>query len=154
MAPACCQHDKFEACMMSTLGCYPMSSACTSSRQLQVAQFLSCFEGGKGPFQDGVCLANAQKCAAVANLSADYDTIMSCVNNDQQSKSISLALNHTCTVEPTIIGWPHVRVNGVLTCGDDSCMMPLLQVLCNAYPLDVKPASCNHQPFPPASHLA
>lgn len=151
MPPDCCEHDKFEACLVSTLGCYPMSAQCSFPVQLQLAQFLGCFEGGKGPFNDGVCHADAQKCATVANLTDQYAAVMSCVNNNQQCGGISRSLNATCTREPNLMGWPHVRVNGILTCGDDSCMMPLLQVLCNAYPLDVKPASCNQSPFPPAT---
>lgn len=153
MPPDCCVHDKFEACLMSTISCYPMSAGCTFARQVQLSQFLSCFEGG-GPFQDGVCKANAETCATTANFTDEYNAIMTCVNNANTVGPISRALNATCTAEPSINnGWPHVRVNGILTCGDDSCMMPLLQVLCNAYPLDTKPTSCNQSPFPPASKV-
>jgi len=141
MNPDCCVNDKFEACMVQQLQCFPNNTACNATLRLQMANFLSCFEGST--ISEGQCPGNAQKCAASSGLGSLYPVIMQCVNNNTSMKAAAAAMDKVCTAEK-VQSWPHVRIDGKLTCPDDPCMMPLLPKLCAAYKSKPKPASCRN----------
>lgn len=135
----CCYNDKFEACMVSQFQCFLDSPSCNNTLRHQMANFLSCFEGGD--INEGQCPGVAETCMATAGLSQYYPTIMSCYNDEVAVQKASEAMNATCTKENPQ-SWPHVRINGKLMCEDDSCFMPLLPKLCAAYKSTPKPNSC------------
>jgi len=141
MNPDCCVNDKFEACMVDLLQCFPNSTTCNATTQLQMSKFLSCFEGGS--ISEGQCPGNANTCSKKAGMANLYPAIMQCVNNVTSVKAAAAKMDKVCTAE-AVQSWPHVRINGKLTCPDDSCMMPLLPFLCDAYQSRPKPASCTN----------
>ena len=126
--PNCCLNDKFEACMVSQLQCLPGSTTCPPELSAKMAHFLGCLEGGL--ISEGQCPGSPQACAATANLTDYYPAISACYNSPHAAKKASLFMNQTCTAEAPK-SWPHVRINGVLMCEDDSCFMPLLPYLCD-----------------------
>lgn len=140
MNPDCCVNDKFEACMVDQLQCFPNSTTCNATTRLKLGNFLSCFEGGS--ISEGQCPGNAKNCLTKAGMPELYPTVMACVNNVTSVKAAAAKMDKTCTAE-SVTSWPHVRINGVLTCPDDPCMMPLLPKLCDAYTSRPVPASCS-----------
>lgn len=137
--PDCCTNDKFEACMVSQLQCFPGSTVCDNVLRTKMAVFIQCLEGKL--IEDGECPGDPKSCMTTANLTAYYPAISNCYNTPALVQKASLAMNVTCTAENPQ-SWPHVRVNGKLLCEDDSCFMPLLPVLCDAYTSTPKPPSC------------
>lgn len=140
MDPQCCVNDKFEACLQTKLQCFENSTSCDFDTRRKLANFLSCFEGQT--IDEGHCPGKADECMKKADLYDKYYTaVNACFNNPIAVKSASRAMNESCTVAQ-VQWWPYVHVNGKLLCSDDSCMMPLLPVLCKAYQGSPKPASC------------
>lgn len=139
MNPDCCVNDKFEACMVAKLQCFPGSTVCPFDTQRRMAKFLSCFEGAS--ISEGECPGNAQTCATAAGLDQYYTAIQACTTNAIAMKNAAANMTAACKAQNPS-SWPTVLINGVLTCPDDPCMMPLLPKLCKAYRSTPKPASC------------
>lgn len=139
--PDCCIHDKFEACMVNQFNCFENSTTCDTTLRLKMARFLSCYEGSH--VEEEVCPADTKGCMIQADLMDRYDEINFCFNTTESVKKAAARMDAACTAEK-VTWWPHVRVNNVLLCGDDSCMMPLLPKLCDAYRSHPKPKSCQH----------
>jgi hypothetical protein len=124
----CCTNDKFEACMVAQLQCFPGSAVCDNALRTKMAAFLKCLEGSF--ISEGQCPGDPKTCMGVANLTAYYPAIATCYNTPAAAQKASQAMNATCTAENPK-SWPHVRINNKLMCEDDSCFMPLLPFLCD-----------------------
>lgn len=136
--PNCCLNDKFEDCLVQKLQCFDETS-CSFATQLALSKFLFCFEGGL--IAEGQCPGNASKCMTYAGLGAMYDDVNACVNDPTRMAQAAHAMESRCTAEKPP-SWPDVHINGVRTCEDDSCFIPLLPKLCAAYKGSPKPNSC------------
>lgn len=128
---------------MANLGCSDNSTACDYETRLKLGKFLGCFEGGH--IEEGHCPQDPKNCSDFAGLDGHYDEIMACFNNDTQVSTAADKLAAECTAQ-NITGWPHVLVNGEQAggrgCNTDSCVIPILPVLCKAYIGTPKPKSC------------
>lgn len=136
--PNCCLNDKFEDCLVQKLQCFDQTS-CPFQAQFNLSKFLFCFEGGI--IAEGQCPGNASKCMAYAGMGDLYDEVNACVNDPTKMASAASAMEALCTAEHPP-SWPDVHINGKRTCEDDSCFIPLLPKLCDAYKSSPKPKSC------------
>lgn len=136
--PNCCINDKFEDCLVHKLQCF-QNTDCSFDTMHNLSKFLFCFEGGV--IAEGQCPGNATKCMAYAGMGDMYNDVAACVADPTQMKEAATAIESACNAEHPP-SWPNVRINGVRTCEDDSCFIPLLPVLCKAYKGSPKPRSC------------
>jgi len=70
-----------------------------------------------------------------------FEDVNACVYDPARMKVAASAMEARCTAEKPP-SWPDVHINGVRTCEDDSCFIPLLPKLCQAYKGSPKPKSC------------
>lgn len=138
----CCIKDKYEDCIVSHLGCTD-ESPCTMDTRAKLAKFLGCFEGGH--ISENHCPQDPKNCTVYAGLGAEYEAINHCFSNATQVTAAGKPIDATCAAE-NIDFWPHVKVNGVKAggpnCDQDSCVIPILPVLCRAYSGAAKPKTC------------
>lgn len=136
--PNCCINDKFEDCLVHKLQCF-YNTSCPFDSMHKLSKFLFCFEGSV--IAEGQCPGNASKCMTYAGMGSLYNEIAACVQDPAQMQVAASAMEGRCTAEK-VPSWPDVHINGVRTCEDDSCFIPLLPYLCQAYKSTPKPKSC------------
>lgn len=136
----CCVKDKFEDCLVSHLNCFDDTN-CTFENRLKLSKFLGCFEGGH--IEEDTCPQDPKNCTDFAGI--DYEPIEACFKNESAVKAAGAPIDEACTKEDPAF-WPHVKVNGEQAggpgCDQDSCVIPILPVLCKAYAGSPKPKSC------------
>lgn len=139
----CCVKDKFEDCLVHTLGCTDLSNDCDYDTRLKLSKFVGCFEGGH--IEEDHCPQDPRNCTEAAGLSEYYDQIHSCFSNDTLVEAAGAQIDAACSAQ-NITFWPHVQVNGAQAggpgCDEDHCVIPILPVLCKAYGGATKPKSC------------
>lgn len=136
--PNCCLNDKFEDCLVQQLQCFNTSS-CSFTAQYKLAKFLYCFEGSV--ISEGQCSSDALNCTKFAGIDDIFPAVQACVKDPTQMAHAASAMDGACA-RMKIKSWPTVLINNVLTCEDDSCFIPLLPKLCDAYTSTPKPRSC------------
>ena len=94
------------------------------------------------------CPQDPKNCTEAAGLGALFPAMHRCFNNDTAVKAASERIDAICTAHPHEF-WPYVRVNDAdvlgpdgKPCMQDSCVIPILPVLCKAYKGSPKPKSC------------
>lgn len=145
----CCVKDKFEDCLVNELGCFDGGSAitkpsCDFDTRLKLGRFVGCFEGGH--VEEDHCTQDPKNCSAAAGLMDHYGAIDACFKNATAVSAAAAVLDEACAAQ-NIEFWPHVMVNGEQAggkdCEQDSCVIPILPVLCKAYTGATKPKSCD-----------
>lgn len=140
-----CTGDIYEACILQQ---FCKGVACPSAEQLEVVDFLHCFETinrANMSFADG--------CAKSAGL--EVSKIHECFDDSAAAKAaFDMVLDAATDTLPTTKCFPWVKLEGVLlsTDPDEGCLgkdagtYPLLDTLCNATgPADVHaPAACEN----------
>ena len=136
-----CEMDMLESCIVQH-SC-PTGAPCDVRTQLQLINFLACFEGGK----QAAGLAAAQSCAATAEL-AIADGI-ACYDNAAQKTAAFATITKAAkaTGETPYKCFPWVAVNGTLVSDPkvDSCLaqdFDLTKAICAAVE-GPKPAACS-----------
>jgi hypothetical protein len=130
----CCKKDKWEDCVVSTLGCTNTSS-CSFENRLKLSKFLGCFEGGH--IVETECPQDPKNCSSYAGLDAEYPTFAKCYANATAVKAAGDPIDAACKAE-NISNWPHVKINNDVTYD----VVPILPTLCQAYKGSPKPNSC------------
>lgn len=152
----CCVQDKFEDCVVAQLGCNdydadPHYKDCGFDTRLKLAKFVGCFEGG-GKIEEDVCNNDGKKCIDEAGLATQYKAIEACWGNGTATTAASAPIDKACAAQQAAVKppheffWPHVQINGKQAggedCVQDSCVIPILPVLCKAYAGATTPKSC------------
>jgi len=136
--PNCCLNDKFEDCLVQKLQCFD-NTQCNFTTQYNLSKFLFCLEGGQ--ISEGQCPGSPSSCMKFAGMDGLFNDTNACVNTPARMASAASDMEAACKAENPP-SWPTVKINGVRTCEDDSCFIPLLPKLCAAYKGSPKPKSC------------
>lgn len=133
-----CDADKFEACLIKNT-CF--DGRCSSKTQLQVANFLFCFEGGHSSN-----MSFAEKCTSTSGL--NYHSAMSCYKNSKEKEAAwGLMLSKA---PADMAAFPWVLLNGKALSESQTAGFGKqgIGLLCAAY-TGRKPTFCPDRPTPP-----
>lgn len=141
----CCLKDKYEDCLVEELGCFTNATGCNTDVRLKLSKFVGCFEGGH--VEEDHCPQDPKNCTLAAGFTEKtYDAANACYTNNTAVAAAAKKLEVACEAQ-NIEFWPHVLVNGEPSggknCVDDSCVIPILPKLCEAYKGTPKPKSCS-----------
>lgn len=139
-----CTGDIYESCILEQ---FCGGVACPSALQLELVEFLVCFES-----DNGANMSFADDCAKDAGL--NVSTIHECFDDAVASQAaFDMVLSAAASVLPKLQCFPWVELDGTVisTDYDHGCLganagtYPLLQTLCNATgPANIEaPAACN-----------